>query len=226
MDFKLFLMENVPLDKTRLAVFDVDDTLIFSPRPEDWTHSSGQDMPKYTQVTGKPWEIKDAQTALQHGYDAKFRRKGWWSRPETMQEPILQLTPELLNQKVASVFHQFKKDPQTWVVVMTGRPAFFRNRVKEILNHLGIYADAYFFQGEKDLRADPAYPKQQDTLKYKTFVINNKLMTPNIETIEIFDDREDHIPQFVSFGENLKKNWPNLRAVLVHDVKSGKNFNV
>lgn len=212
-------MEQAPPGKTRLAIFDFDDTLVHTPTPEEG-------RPNYEKATGKPWVINNRNDAKQHGFPDNFRRSGWWGRKETLHPPIFDTTPDRLNQEVAKMFHNFRNDPQTYVVVMTGRQANMEERVKEILKQYGIHADEYYFRGQKNLVQDPKYPRAGDTFDYKVFTIAEKLMSPEIETVEIFDDREEHIPKFVEFGRNLKTKHPNLKAVLVHDVRFGKNYSV
>lgn len=151
---------------------------------------------------------------------------GWWGRKETLHPPIFEPTTERLNQTVAQTFKQFKDDPSTYVVVMTGRVANAGDRIKEILNAYHIHADEYFFQGQKDIAKDPRYPRIQDTFAYKAFVIKHRLMSPEIQVVEIFDDREDHIPKFLQLGKDLKQNWPKLQNVIIHDVRQNKNHTV
>lgn len=217
--FKEFLMEGTPSGIKKLVVFDFDDTLVFTPPPEEG-------IPNYEKATGKPWYIKDSETAKSHGFPEKFRRLGWWGRAETLHPPIFDPHPEKLNQSVAQAFHNFKKDANTYVVVMTGRIAASEKRVKEILAHYGIHADEYFFQGQKDLTQHPNYPRVRDTFAYKEFVIISRLMSPELQTVEIFDDREEHIPKFVELGKILKASWPNLENVVIHDVRQNKNYNL
>lgn len=212
-------MESAPPGIKKLVIFDFDDTLVFTPTPEEG-------IPNYEKATGKPWYVRDKETAIQHGFDPKFRRQGWWGRPETLNPPIFDPHPERLNQDVAKAFQNFKDDPETYVVVMTGRIAKSENRIKEILAHYNIHADEYFFQGQKDLTQHPNYPRVQDTFAYKAFVIIYRLMSPQIQMVEIFDDREEHIPKFLELGKNLKEKWPNLQAVLIHDVRQNKNYNL
>jgi hypothetical protein len=192
---------------------------VFTPAPEEG-------KPQYEKETGKPWVINNPDDALKHGFPKNFRRTGWWGRHETLHPPIFKLTQDRLNQEVARMFHNFKNDASTYVVVMTGRQANMDARVKEILNHYGIHADEYFFRAQKSLAQDPKYPRQGNTFDYKIFTIMEKLMTPYMEIVEIFDDREEHIPQFVEFGKNLKKKFPNLKFVIVHDVRHNKNYNI
>lgn len=215
LSFKQF-MEAAPTGIKRIVIIDFDDTLVYTPTPE-------QGIPEYEKTTGKPWMIKDKDTAVQHGFDPKFRRTGWWGRPETLK---FDRTPDKLNQNVANALKSFHDDPQTHTVIMTGRHAALGDSVKDILAHYGVHADEYYFKGQKDLTKDPGYPKSNDTFDYKAFVIIKRLMSPEIETVEIFDDRADHINKFLELGRNLKESWPNLKAVLVHDVRNNKNYSV
>lgn len=210
-------MESVPPGIKRIAVFDFDDTLVFTPNPEEG-------IPSYEKATGKPWIVRDKQTALAHGFPANFQRTGWWGRKETLHPPIFEPHPEKLNQSVANVFHGFRDDAHTYVVVMTGRGANNGGRVKEILANYNIHPDEFFFKGQKDLTQDQNYPRQGDTFDYKAFVILNRLVSPEIETIEIFDDREEHIPKFLELGKNLRQKWPNLQKVMIHDVRANRDY--
>lgn len=218
LNFKKFI-ESAPTGIKRVCIIDFDDTLVHTPTPE-------QGIPDYEKATGKPWLIKDKETAVQHGFDPKFRRTGWWGRQETLHPPIFHPTPDKLNPNVANALKSFHDDPQTYTVIMTGRHAALGNRVKEILSTYGIHANEYYFKGQKDLTSHPEYPKSNDTFDYKAFVIVKRLMSPEIETVEIFDDRADHVNKFLELGKNLKESWPNLKTVLVHDVRSKKNYSI
>ena len=221
LNFKKF-MESAPTGIKRIAIIDFDDTLVHTPTPE-------KGIPEYEESHPSPsggripWMIKDKETAVKHGFDPKFRRTGWWGRPETLK---FDRTPERLNQNVANALKSFHDDPQTHTVIMTGRHAALGDSVKDILTHYGIHADEYYFKGQKDLTKDPQYPKSNDTFDYKAFVIIKRLMSPEIETVEIFDDRADHVNKFLELGRNLKETWPNLKTMLVHDVRSKKNYSI
>lgn len=218
LNFKKFV-ESAPLGINHLVVMDFDDTLVFTPSPEEG-------IPEYEKTTGKPWYVKDKETAVQHGFDPKFRRTGWWGRQETLHPPIFNQTPDKLNPNVATALKSFHNDPHTYTVIMTGRHAALQDRVKEILAKYGVHANEYYFKGQKDLTKHPDYPKSNDTFDYKAFVIINRLMSSEIQTVEIYDDREEHIAKFLQLGRNLKEKWANLKTVLVHDVKIGKTYSV
>jgi len=218
LEFRKF-MESVPPGFKRIVIFDFDDTLVFTPTPEEGA-------PKYQQATGQPWYIKDPQTAQAHGYPSSYRREGWWGNPKTIESPIFDPHPDKLNQDVARAFQSFKDDPHTYTVVMTGRIAKMENRIKEILAHYNIHADEYYFKDQKNLTQDKNYPRKGDTFDYKAFVIINRLVNQETQSVEIFDDRAEHIPKFVELGRNLKEKWPNMQTVIIHDVRQNKNYSL
>lgn len=191
--------------KTRLAVFDFDDTLVLTPTKED-----------YQKRTGTIW------------------KGGWWGNPKTLEHPVFDDNDAaIINPQVAKTFQQFRQDPNTYVVVMTGRIAKFENRVKEILAKYNIHPDEFYFKDQKNLTIDPTYKQhmaqnKNDTFNYKEFVIINRLIKtyPDVQSVEIFDDRTEHIPRFVELGENLKKTHPNLQSVIIHDVRQNKIYNI
>jgi len=214
LNFRTF-MERAPTGKKKIAIFDFDGTLVLTPGPEEG-------MDAYKRGTGKPWKIQSSSVAIQHGFDPKMRRTGWWGRKETLESPIFEPTEDKLNPTVVAALQQARQDTETYTVVMTGRHGKLENRVKEILNMHNIYADEYFFRGHKDLTKMDGYPHRGDTLDYKVFVILNRLMSPEIRELEIWDDRAEHIARFVQFGNSLIREWPKLELVTVHDVTSGK----
>jgi adenine-specific DNA methylase len=199
-------MEAAPSGIKRIVVFDFDDTLVFTPTPE-------VGKPAYTALTGQPW------------------KGGWWGNPKTLEHPVFDDNdPSKLNPDVAAAFQHFRQDPSTYVVVMTGRIAKFENRVKEILAKYNIHPNEFYFKDQKNLSQDPAYKQHMaqhnnDTFNYKEFVILNRLMKtyPDVQSVEIFDDREEHMLAFRQLGKNLRENWPNLKSVIIHDVRAKQN---
>jgi phosphoglycolate phosphatase-like HAD superfamily hydrolase len=216
--FRFFIenqfLETAPTGKKRIAIFDFDGTLVDTPTPEEGAKA-------YTAKTGKPWYINDPKTAVAHGFPPSFKRLGWWGRTETLENPdIFQATLDKLNQEVAQAFHAFKDDPETYVIVMTGRTAKFEQIVKNVLANYHIHADEYFFK-----------TGNADTFVFKANTIIHRIMSPETQSVEIFDDRDEHISQFIELGrklldeigENLQKRWPKLESVTIHDVLKKQN---
>jgi len=75
-----------------------------------------------------------------------------------------------------------------------------------------------------DLSTEPDYPKgnsgkpTSDTWSFKEFAVVKRLMNHNIEIIEIWDDRDDHIGHWQSMGVDLFRKWPNLKEFTIHRV--------
>jgi len=198
LNFRKF-MEGAPAGYNRLAIFDFDDTLVYSPTPE-------KGKTDYHAATGEPWP-----------------HQGWWGQTKSLEPPVFNQEPEKLNHNLKAQLNTFKEDPKTYVVVMTGRIAKFENKVKEILNNYGVHAHRYIFRGQKDLVQNPKYPRKGDTFDYKAFTIVEELMNPDIQSVEIFDDREEHIPKFIDLGNKLLASWPNLKSVVIHDVRENRS---
>lgn len=80
-----------------------------------------------------------------------------------------------------------------------------------------------FYSG--DFITEPDYPRSgkkdkpdSSTLAHKTYIIEKKLMNNNIQELDFWDDRSDHIPHFIKLGMDLQKKWPNLKRVTMHRV--------
>lgn len=215
MNFRQYF-EMAPPGKDKIFIFDFDDTLVHTTKPEEG-------IPTYEKSTGKPWIIKDDELAKQHGFDPKFKRSGWWHRAETLEPPVFNNEPEKLNKLVANAFSRAKNDGSAYVVVMTGRNWFLEKPVKEILSKYGIHADEYYFKDQKDLLDNKDYPRG-DTYAYKEFVFLNKLINNQIKSVEIWEDRDEHIVKFIQLGNKLKEKWPQIETFIVHDAKTGKNY--
>jgi hypothetical protein len=79
-----------------------------------------------------------------------------------------------------------------------------------------------FYCGDFSTESD--YPKTTNgkadgsTIAHKKYVIEQKLMNDNIQQIDFWDDRSDHIPHFIKLGMELQRRWPNLKQVTMHRV--------
>jgi hypothetical protein len=83
-----------------------------------------------------------------------------------------------------------------------------------------------FYSGDHSTEDD--YPKTQkgkadgSTLAHKIYRVN-KEMTPDVEVLEFWDDRADHIPHFIELGLQLLKQYGvdhggKLQKVIMHRV--------
>lgn len=189
--------------KTRLAIFDFDGTLVNTPGPEEG-------KARYQQVTGQPWP-----------------HKGWWGRRETLTPPVFNNEEEALKQEVVAEFHKAKADPNTQVVMMTGRHGGQEKEVRAILSKYGLEPDEHYYQGHKSLLGHPLYPKTQDTWDYKNHVLKNILVPRSgIKIIELWDDRVDHVPKWLATCQWIKENYPQINKIIFHDSGTGQRHEV
>jgi hypothetical protein len=148
---------------TTLSVFDFDGTLIDSPMPD-----TGR--VEYEQKTGKPWP-----------------HQGWWGRVESLDMDVFDIKP------IPSVIADYKTekvDPNTSVIMLTGRMQKLSDKVMAILKANGLEFDGYYFNrgGSTDVE------------KIRTL---NKVLDeqPSIKVVKMWDDRLEHIPIFEQWGK-------------------------
>lgn len=148
---------------TKLAVFDFDGTLIDTPLPEDGKK-------EYKKKTGNDWP-----------------HAGWWGQPMSLDTDIFDIQP------IQSVINDYKKqvsDPDTMVVMVTGRMVKLTDLVKKILDMHNLKFHEYHFNRGGST----------ETAKKKTF---DQLLSqhPTIKEVQLWDDREEHIPVFQAWGD-------------------------
>ena len=161
---KRILQEGVNPDSIdRIAVFDFDGTLADSPTPEDGKS-------QYQQVTGKEWP-----------------HSGWWSKPESLDMDVFDI--EMIDH-VISDFKKEKQNPNTLLVMLTGRMPQLSNQVEKILNSNGLSFDEYH------------YSKGGSTLTSKLKTLDDLISRyPNVKSVHMWEDREEHIGPFKAWGE-------------------------
>lgn len=199
---KKILREGI-LDKTikRIAVFDFDGTLIDTDTPE----------------SGKTLWLNE--------FGFKWPFTGWWGRPESLDSRIYfenngrklieDLIKKLTYDEIEKIIHKglnnniFKNEPiistlnayreqseipNTLIVLLTGRHSGVGGLITKILDSKNLIFDDYIYKtGSKE------------THEFKIDVLN-KLVSeyPNLEEINIWEDRDDHLPVF--------KSWANQQV--------------
>jgi hypothetical protein len=114
---------------------------------------------------------------------------GWWSKVESLDMDVFDIP---LIEETIGHYHLGKDDETVGMIVLTGRLPFLSSNVKKILESNNLIFDGYFFNtgGKTDL------------VKIKT--LNELLETyPNIVSIEMFEDRDEHIEVFNKWGQEL-----------------------
>ena len=180
----------------KLVVYDFDGTLFHSPDKEH-----GEKI--YKSKTGKDWPYK-----------------GWWGRLETLMPPIVPHHPDpswYLNDVVQSQ-KGHKSNPNTDVVLMTGRHIGFKERVHDLLEKMNIdFHDTYFY-GQSGTGGSTTFETKANNIR--------KLMNNGYTSIEIYEDRPEHIQSFINFCREMKHIHPELKNAVIHDVVNKKDTTV
>jgi hypothetical protein len=174
--------------KTRLAVFDFDGTLVNTPeKPQAW-------------------------------------KGGWWGKDHSLLPPFVPRFQELkekgqhlLNQKVVDAYLLSKKCPKTHTVMMTGRHWGLSRTVMNILYGFGLCEEYdrhnlleesnqfIFISGGNTL----AGKLERLTELFKEF--------PEVVEVEMWEDRQEHIPHFREHAKVLGQIRSNFGGILIHE---------
>ncbi len=116
---------------------------------------------------------------------------GWWGQPLSLDMSVFDMPT------VPSVIADYDKEkakPDTMTVMLTGRMVKLGDLVKKILADKHLTFDEYHFNRGGST----------DTAKIKTMEdILRRVNT--IREIHMWDDREEHIPVFQAWGDNMVK---------------------
>jgi hypothetical protein len=153
----------------RVAIFDFDGTLIDTPLPHEAKI-------KYEQVTGKEWPYP-----------------GFWSKKESLDVDMFDMPV------IESVYEDYKKEvanPESLVVMMTGRIGKLSKNVEKILSEKGMLFDEYQYKNGKF---------GSDTLDFKLGMMKEYLERyPQLESMAMWEDRVEHAGPFKEWGESQK----------------------
>ena len=172
----------------KICVFDFDGTLVNTPeKPQGW-------------------------------------KGGWWGRDHSLLPPFMphhfelkEKGTHLLNKKVAEAYLLSKSQPDVHTVMMTGRHWGLRHHVMKILlgfelctreDHERLVEESrhfVFISGGRTL---------EGKLKRITELFHE---FPEVSVIEMWEDRQEHIPHFRAHAQVLKKLRPEFKEVIVHE---------
>lgn len=114
---------------------------------------------------------------------------GWWSKPESLDMGVFDI-PAI--QSVIKSYNVEKGKPDTLMVMMTGRLPKLSNEVEAILRHKGLIFDKHI------------YNMGGATVDSKIKSLDKLLIEyPKVVDIELWDDRDLHIPIFQAYGDKL-----------------------
>ncbi len=167
---------------TKIAVFDMDGTLIDTPLP---------DMAKkvWLEKTGTEWP-----------------HVGHWGKAESLDMNVFDMPV------VETTIADYKKiidDPETLVIMMTGRMIKLAQHVEAILHAKGLTFDEYH------------YNKGGATFDAKIVALEKLLEKyPEVTSIEQWDDRDLHVEGFQAWADGLIADG-RLESFKITHVKSG-----
>ena len=118
-----------------------------------------------------------------------WEHKGWWGRKETLDQDIFDMP---VIESVIADYEKEKAKTNTLVVMITGRIKRLSGKVESILDSKGLEFDGYY------------YNMGGSTFDNKINTMESLLKQyPDIKKIHLFDDRDEHIPLFQDWGDNL-----------------------
>ena len=196
----------------KLDVFDFDGTLFRNPL------DTAENRQFFEQKTGLPWIInKDMSRELTRKHKKYIGvRKGWYGRPETLMPPLVPMPAptDMFIKETVEAFHKSKADKDSLTLLMTGRHAGIQAQVLRIADDGGLFKIerslskegqlfcknvdpdvTCLFMGENGPR--PKGNKPTETLPWKMWILEQfTKVYPEIDTIEIWEDREEHVKEF------------------------------
>ena len=120
-----------------------------------------------------------------NGYGYPF--KTWWDRVESLDQEVFDI--DTIESTIDNYNEEYENE-DTLVIMLTGRLSKLRDTVKKILYSKGLVFDEYHF---KDI---------DNTLLSKVNKIEELLHRyPNVEEIEMWEDRKHHAKAFEIWGK-------------------------
>ena len=120
-----------------------------------------------------------------YGFEYPF--KTWWDRVESLDQKVFNI--DTIESTIDDYNEEYGNE-DTLVIMLTGRLSKFRDTVKKILYSKGLVFDEYHF---KDI---------DNTLLSKVNKIEELLHRyPNVEEIEMWEDRKHHAKAFEIWGK-------------------------
>lgn len=190
----------------KLVVIDFDGTLFKSPE------NTPRNIRLYEEATGLPWLISkelSVQLTQKHKKLIPIRR-GWWGRYETLEPPI---TPDPVPgdwfiQETVNALKQAKTDPESLPIIMTGRYLALQNQILRILYDGKVIDIEKNMSIYKNIDSVPLLclgmdgpvkdytNKPSETFPWKCWIMEQYCLAYQIDSIEIWEDREEHIEKF------------------------------
>lgn len=172
----------------KIAVFDFDGTLVNTPlKPNEW-------------------------------------KGGWWGKEHSLLPPFMpryndlkEKGMQLLNTKVSDAYLFSKTCSDTHTVMMTGRHWGLHRTVMDILYGFGLCS-----REDRDNVVEESnqfvFISGGNTLAGKLDRLTELVKEfPDVDIVEMWEDRQEHIPHFRSHVDFLKDIRPGFKEIVVHE---------
>lgn len=133
---------------------------------------------------------------------------GWWGQPLSLDMNVFDMPTVPM---VMSAYKKEKTSPNTGMIMLTGRMIKLGDKVKDILDAKGLKFDEYHYNNGGS--TDVAKLKTLDSLLKKY---------PDVTTVEMWDDREEHLPIFQKWGDD-KVEEGRLKDFKINHVPQGRH---
>jgi hypothetical protein len=133
---------------------------------------------------------------------------GWWGRVESLDMDVFEQKPA---PSIVAALNAGNANESTLTVLLTGRRKKdnIMAAVKKILDANNLKLDRHLFNYGGDT-GDNKIEQMGNLLKE----------FPNVKTMEMWDDRDEHIPKFKAWGESIE----GLDFIMNHVISANHNW--
>lgn len=156
----------------KIAVFDLDGTLFNTPEPHEGKI-------EWLKKKGEVWKFN-----------------GWWGHADSLDTDVFYIN---MNQWVYKRYLEAMEDPNTYVMLATGRLLKAPGMSEAVMNLLKMY----------DLEFDGIFLNWGgDTYNFKTKLFDQMIGKLKAKELTMYDDRSEHLVRFKEWAKekNIKIN--------------------
>ena len=117
---------------------------------------------------------------------------GWWGRPESLDMKLFDIP---INQSMCNVYNE---NITARKILVTGRIKRCSNMVKQILDKNELYLDKLYFCDHRK------------TVDFKMDIFEKEIGFMGYEDVEIYDDRKEHIEDFINLVDRLNEQGASI----------------
>jgi predicted kinase/predicted phosphatase len=128
----------------------------------------------------------------------------WWKSPLSLDLSLFDIKT---NDWTIDKYNHSKENGD-YLIMMTGRVVTLENEVRKVLESQNLEFDEYIFK-----------PIDSVTLEYKIKTLEDKIKEFNPTEVVFYDDRRDHLPEFVKWSKSQKTD------ITIVDVITKKEYN-